>query len=144
MKEKEPVSSNTKQFTLRVLAPTSPLSAAAAMPQNLAESVVQPVPDGSASAIGGRDTITVGSAMPDGAVDATTAGATTPAGEVNALTDNITAGTAMPVGRWTRARVIAWEAASPATPSPTVAAAAGCPPSARVADFGAMHAVQCC
>ena len=58
----------------------------------------EPVPDGSASAIGGRDTITVGSAMPDGAVDATTAGATTPAGEVNALTDNITAGTAMPVG----------------------------------------------
>ena len=30
----------------------------------------EPVPDGSASAIGGRDTITVGSAMPDGAVDA--------------------------------------------------------------------------
>ena len=58
----------------------------------------EPVPDGSASAIGGRDTITVGSAMPDGAVDATTAGATTPAGEVNALTNNITAGTAMPVG----------------------------------------------
>ena len=28
----------------------------------------------------------------------TTAGATTPAGEVNALTDNITAGTAMPGG----------------------------------------------
>ena len=45
----------------------------------------EPVPDGSASAIGGRDTITVGSAVPDGAVDATTAGATTPAGEVNAL-----------------------------------------------------------
>ena len=40
MKEKEPVSSNTKQFTLRVLAPPSLLSAAAAMPQNLAESVV--------------------------------------------------------------------------------------------------------
>ena len=58
----------------------------------------EPVPDGSASAIGGRDTITVGSAMPGGAVDATTAGATTPAGEVNALTNNITAGTAMPVG----------------------------------------------
>ena len=58
----------------------------------------EPVPDGSASAIGGRDTITVGSAVPDGAVDATTAGATTPAGEVNALTNNITAGTAMPVG----------------------------------------------
>jgi len=35
----------------------------------------EPVPDGSASAIGGRDTITVGSAVPDGAVDATTAGA---------------------------------------------------------------------
>ena len=58
----------------------------------------EPVPDGSASAIGGRDTITAGSAMPDGAVDATTADATTPAGEVNALTNNITAGTAMPVG----------------------------------------------
>ena len=40
MKEKEPVSSNTKQFILRVLAPPSLLSAAAAMPQNLAESVV--------------------------------------------------------------------------------------------------------